>query len=479
MEPLEMWRQYWVVVIVKRATFLISFAGNYSTESFRQKGVITVNSRSKNSLDTDSSGSEANLGADSRWELAQRIIISPYFAKSGRLQDFLLYVCRCAMENRIDEISEQKIGERVFGRAPDYNPNEDNIVRSQARLLRQKLDAYFTGEGEQEPIILKIPKGGYTPEFVERRAPAPAEPAESGAAGYSQWRTPVVRGLLAAVAALVTAVIVLAWSLGRQQESSLPPSSSSSSSVMSLWSQLFGANLTTTIIVPDHTFAMVQEATNQHVDLATYLRRSSKPEHENLRQLEKILPAFSIRRYTTFDGVSTAVRVSQLADQFGGNVVVRYARDMTLRELSPGHVVLIGRPLSNLWNEMFESKLNFRFYSDLERNVIICQNRAPQPGEQSEYLPLDEGAKRTVYASISFLPNLNNGGNALIIAGNSSGSQEIAAEFATNEKSLKTFTDKIRQGGDHIPYFELLIRTITLAGVAQESEVLAYRIFKQ
>jgi hypothetical protein len=478
MEPSEMRLQYWFVMIVKRATFLISFASNYSTESFRQKGVITVNSRSKTSLDPTSSGLEPSLEADSRWKLAQRIIISPHFAKSGRLQDFLLYVCRCAMENRIDEISEQRIGERVFGRAPDYNPNEDNIVRSQARLLRQKLDAYFAGEGEQEPIILRIPKGGYAPEFVERPAPAPAEQAEAVAAANSQWRTPVVRGLLAAVAALVTVVVALAGLLGRQQESSLPLSPSSSS-VKTLWSQLFSANLTTTIIVPDHTFAMVQEASNQHVDLATYLRRSSKPEHENLRQLEKILPAFSIRRYTTFDGVSTAVRVSQLAEQFSGRVVVRYARDMTLRELSPGHVVLIGRPLSNLWNEMFESKLNFHFYSDLERNLIICRNRSPQSGEQSEYLAVNEGAKRTVYASVAFLPNLNNNGNAMIIAGNSSGSQEIAAEFATNEKLLKTFTDKIQQGGDRLPYFELLIRTTTLAGVAQEPEVLAYRVFKQ
>jgi len=421
---------------------------------------------------------EPDLETDSRWELTQRIINSPHFVKSGRLQDFLLYVCRCALENRIDEISEQRIGERVFERGANYNPNEDNIVRSHARLLRRKLEAYFASEGEQEPVILRIPKGGYAPEFVERDAPAHAGPAESGATANSQWRTPVVRGLLAVVAALVTVIIVLAWSLGRQVESPLP-SSPSSPAVRALWSQLFSANLQTTIIAPDHTFAMVQEASNQHVDLATYLRRSSKPEHENLRQLEKILPAFSIRRYTTFDGVSTAVRVSQLAEQFGGRVVVRYARDMTLRELSPGHVVLIGRPLSNLWNEMFENKLNFHFYSDLQRNLIICQNRSPQPGEQAEYLPVDEGAKRTVYASISFLPNLNNGGNALIIAGNSSGSQEIAAEFVTNEKLLKAFTDKIRQGEDRLPYFELLIRTVTLAGVAQESEVISYRILKQ
>src|SRR5262245_13329042 len=110
---------------------------------------------------------EPNLDNDPRWVLTQRIISSPHFVKSSRLQDFLLYVCRCALENRLDEISEQRIGERVFERAPDYNPNDDNIVRSQARLLRRKLEDYFASEGEQEPVILRIPKGGSSPEFVE------------------------------------------------------------------------------------------------------------------------------------------------------------------------------------------------------------------------------------------------------------------------------------------------------------------------
>jgi hypothetical protein len=444
-----------------------------------------VNSRSKPLVDTSASGLRPNaetspdpsLEMDQRWELVQRIVISQHFVKSARLQDFLLYVCRCALENRIDEISEQRIGERVFARGVDYNPNEDNIVRSQARLLRQKLEVYFATEGEHEPVILRIPKGGYAPEFVERSIPAPAEPAASPALIQSPWRTPLVRGLLTAVAALVSVVIILAWSLIRPQELSSSPAPLSPS-VQALWSQLFSAHLSTTVIVPDHTLAMVQEASDQHIDLATYLRRSPPPEHENLRRLEQILPSFSIRRYTTFDGASTAVRVSQLAEHFRGKVVVRYARDMTLRDLSPGHVVLIGRPLSNLWNEMFETKLNFRFYSDLQRNVIICQNRSPQPGEQSEYLPVDEGAKRTVYASVAFLPNLNNGGNTLIIAGNSSGSQEVATEFVSNEKLLGAFTSKLGKWSGRLPYFEVLLRTITLAGVAQEPEVKAYRILE-
>src|SRR5262249_38398713 len=217
-----------------------------------------VNSRSKNSLDTGAdrleSNLEPNLDKDSRWALTQRIINSPHFVKSSRLQDFLLYVCRCALENRVDEISEQRIGERVFERGPNYNPNEDNIVRSQARLLRQKLDAYFASEGANETLILRIPKGGYAPEFVERSVQAPAEPAEPAAPAHSQWRTPVVRGLLSAVAALVIVVMILAWLLERAKESPAP--SASRSTVDALWSQLFSADLTTTVIVPDHTFAM-------------------------------------------------------------------------------------------------------------------------------------------------------------------------------------------------------------------------------
>ena len=78
---------------------------------------------------------DPSLEADPRWQLVQRIVTSQHFVKSARLQEFLLYVCRCALEDRGSEISEQKIGERVFQRPPDYSPNEDNIVRSQARLF--------------------------------------------------------------------------------------------------------------------------------------------------------------------------------------------------------------------------------------------------------------------------------------------------------------------------------------------------------
>src|SRR5271155_3458472 len=87
---------------------------------------------------------------DARWELLERVLASPKFARSPRLSEFLRYVCECALSGRADEISEQQIGVQVFKRPANYNSNDDSIVRSHARLLRQSLDLYFDQQGRSE-----------------------------------------------------------------------------------------------------------------------------------------------------------------------------------------------------------------------------------------------------------------------------------------------------------------------------------------
>jgi len=420
---------------------------------------------------------DPTLEMDPRWQLVQRITKSKHFVKSARLQDFLLYVCRCNLAGHNDEINEQRIGERVFQRSAHYNPTEDNIVRSHARLLRQKLQKYFDSEGESEPLLLVIPKGGYSPEFVQRPKESSLE-TPAAAPVNSLRRTSLVRSLFIAIAALAAVTVFQSWLLFKSKarpseveaQAPLPPS------VNALWSPLFSQGLPTTVIVPDSTFGMLQEATNQPVDLATYLRRSPVAENQKVKEIERTLRGFSIRRYTTFDSVSTAAKITELASQFHFRSAVRYARDMTLGEFSPGNVVLIGRPLTNPWTAMFEPKLNFQFHSDLGRDMAICVNQSPQAGELAEYLPIEEGAKRTVYAAVAFIPNLNDAGSVLIIAGTSSGAQGMAAEFLTTEHLLSPFIDRLPRTQNRVPFFEVLLRTVTLAGVAQEPEVIAYRV---
>src|ERR1700730_11865697 len=103
---------------------------------------------------------------DIRWELVQRVIETPHLISSARLRDFLLHVTACAIRETPEEATEQQIGIQVFQRSPGFNSSEDSIVRSQARLLRLKLSAYFNAEGASEPLIIEIPKGHYLPVFL-------------------------------------------------------------------------------------------------------------------------------------------------------------------------------------------------------------------------------------------------------------------------------------------------------------------------
>jgi hypothetical protein len=411
------------------------------------------------------------------WDLVQRIANSEQFTKSPKVRDFLLYVCRALLEERVGDINEQRIGERVFGRAENYNPSEDNIVRSQARILRQKLETYFASEGAHEPFVLQIPKGGYVPELVERCSPVKAVPLPSLpmlAPARKRW----INNSNVALAALSLAVIGLAWALIRAKENPVRPVSDAPSKlVFSLWSQLFNDKMATTIVVPDHTFALMREASGQPLDLQTYLKRSIPQETDGSKHLNDLFrfPQFADRRYTTFDSVSSAVRLKQLAEKFpNSRVAVRYARDITLRDVSPGHVIFIGRPFSNPWEDLFEAKLNFRCQVDPKLKQWVWWNAAPRPGEQTEYVP-ERGPRRIdTYASVAFVSNLSKG-NVVILAGSNSGSQESAADFTTTERLLAKLAAKIGQPQGRFPHFDALLRTTTIDGVSQEPALVAFR----
>src|SRR5579863_9274304 len=103
-----------------------------------------------------------------REELVRRVASSSTFERSPRLRAFFLHVCRCALDNKPEAATEQQVGICVYDRPPGYNPNEDNIVRSQARLLRMKLEHHFSNEGKEETLVITIPKGRYLPVFETR-----------------------------------------------------------------------------------------------------------------------------------------------------------------------------------------------------------------------------------------------------------------------------------------------------------------------
>lgn len=184
--------------------------------------VVQTDGREKSILLSTESSLE---GTDLREELVRRVVSSSTFEKSPKLRAFLQYVCRCAIENEPAATTEQQIGIHVFGRSPGYNPNEDNIVRSQARLLRLKLEHHFAYEGKDEPLVITIPKGRYLPTFETRFHESEqlvSRTTESPTLPESRPRRQSFFGIAALSAVFVlTIVMILAMSLRSRQSRSI------------------------------------------------------------------------------------------------------------------------------------------------------------------------------------------------------------------------------------------------------------------
>lgn len=163
-------------------------------------------------------------GDDVRRQL-DRLLASAVFANAGRMSRFLKFVVEQTLAGEGDRLKEYVIGVEVFDRDASYDPRLDSIVRVEAARLRSKLAEYYAGDGRDDTIVLKLPKGGYAsiatlePRSVATNGTAAtkggasaalsAAPAEQAAQQpqRARWRW-ALGGVVAAVAATV---VILSW----------------------------------------------------------------------------------------------------------------------------------------------------------------------------------------------------------------------------------------------------------------------------
>jgi hypothetical protein len=418
---------------------------------------------------------------DPRWELVQRVAASTGFRKAARVRDFLLYVCARALEQHTEEITEQQVGTHVFGRPAGYNPGDDNVVRAQARVLRTKLEQYFGGEeGHSEPILITIPKGTYVPVFEPRPAAAsiigiPPAIATSPAA-VRRFSLPVV--VLSAL--VIVLICVCGWLTANRASSS---HSSVATSFTALWDAVMSNDQQTVIAISDHTYGLLQEAAGRPMPLSEYLGGDYATEAKKLSEtsgLESIVPGFSQLHLTGLYSVTDVGLLAALRPQAAARSKVSSARYLHMQDFNSSNAILIGTQHTNPWVELFNRNLNFQFEWDFAGKNNYCVNRSPRAGEQPEYRASVSGAIRTVYGGVAFVPTLTRRGNVLLIFGTSMAGNEISAGFIANEKLCRPFLDRLMaESGGKLPYFEVLLKTTSVASQASEPEVVAYRTVAQ
>ena len=143
------------------------------------------------------------LNANEIREVVERACCSPALAGAPRLQRLLRFLAEATVEG--DPPKETFIGMLVFGRAPDYDPKADSVVRTEVRRLRLKLAEHYTGLGADERTRIEIPKGAYALRFERRAAEEP--PVDVKPAFVRGWR----RAAGVAVILIPCAVATVSW----------------------------------------------------------------------------------------------------------------------------------------------------------------------------------------------------------------------------------------------------------------------------
>lgn len=432
-------------------------------------------------------------------DLVERIVRSSLFAKSPRLSDFLQYVCRLAEQGRCSEINEQTIGAAVFGRDPDYDPTIDSIVRSHASRLRHRLRDYFETEGAQEPNILTIPKGSYVPWVEPRPNVSPAEEtivsrsqvgvstnlktAETQPRAFTlpitERQSPGARGshartirslqisLLVVGMIAVAAMGALLFGMHRRQLHTPHHISTD---------LLRGGSGKTLVVGSDSALVILQHMTQRPVSLDSYtsheyLQDVASPELP-VDQMRKL----ATRRYMPVIDNSIYTEVVRQFTEENRSVSFRYARDLRPEELKQGDAILLGSRESNPWVQLFEPAMNFYFQDNLRTGVATLQNRHPEPGEQPFYDMSGSGSDHVVYGLVAYRPNLSRSGDVLILEGLTMAGTQTASDFLLDSSSLQLFLAQIRKRDGSIPHFELLLRSVSVAGESSKVEAVAYRV---
>jgi serine/threonine-protein kinase len=112
---------------------------------------------------------EAKLDTHAVKTQLDRLLLSKTFKTSPRLREFLKVTALLTCEGRESEISQFLIATVVFKRPAElFDPQIDPIVRVEAARLRAKLREYYETQGQDDPILVQYPKGGYIPCFDSR-----------------------------------------------------------------------------------------------------------------------------------------------------------------------------------------------------------------------------------------------------------------------------------------------------------------------
>jgi hypothetical protein len=378
--------------------------------------------------------------AEIKRELEQVLAAAP-FANSKRYPAFLRFVVDKTLHGRAEELKERTLGVEIFNRPPDYDSNNDTIVRVTAGEVRRRLADYYNRAGSAHPVQISLPLGSYVPDFfrIEPRvletktevigASSPArEQGLSAAPARRSWHRLVI-SLSAVVVAL------LSFFLWRRP---------SQTTVESFWQNL---GSTAVILSPG---TIVTSGTPP-------VARLGDSTHDSV-----------------WVSVESNLAIARITHMFGAqhrDFAIQPTASLTLTDLRAHPVVLIGG-FNNNWTLRLTEKLRFHFCpKDAGRYFMDRQNTAKvwQSHSNAEERILD-------YALVAKFHDSLVDNTVYVVAGLNKGGTDAASEFVTSERYLDSLGQKLPKGWEN-RNVEVILETHSFANRNSAPQIVATHVW--
>ena len=408
---------------------------------------------------------------DARWALVDRIAASPHFRASARLREFLFYIADCAIRNAPEEATEQQIGFRVFHRSPGYNSSEDSIVRTHARLLRQKLAAYYLDQGLDEDLVVEVPKGHYLPVFAPRTLTVrlPGEPVTEDIGIVVETpsgmvlppptlgmapkqarigllrRRPGLAGLI-----LLLALVGIVGSLWMRR----PPTTA----VERFWRPFFNGEPPLLVF----SNALFVGDSKSGLSYASQLPEGQKPADRDL-----------VDTYTGIGELSAVYTLTSLFDAHHAHFILKRSRLMTWDEAKVKNLIFIGSTAENPSLSALQSTREFTITASHDFAGYV--NHHPKPGEPAIY-SRPERPLTNDYAILALLPGMQPGERILIFSGLNTFGTQAAVEFVCRPETVAELLRQVTGSKGEIRPFEALIETTITGGVPVQAKLVTVHL---
>lgn len=381
--------------------------------------------------------------------VTERVSNGAQLAASPKLREFLNYIVDCALRECPEDASEQQIGVNVFGRKPGYNSSEDSIVRSQARLLRQKLASFFKEEGASEPITIEIPKGHYLPVFKKRSIDETSLPAVASALSLATVTAPERRGRIS----LGILFLLVALAAGLALGYALPRRGVASAQLRDpLWAPFLSQDQPPLVIYSNPVFR-------------------GAPLKDGLR----LLPpgtASNAPEDDTYTGTGEAQAIYTLTrffDRANRDFVLKRSRLVTWDDAKSRNLVFLGAATQNTALAELPTATHFVIRLDSNAHGYVS-NEHPLAGEPHEFAT--DGSDE--YAIVALLPGLAPSTRILAFTGLTTVGTQSAVEFALDPMHRADLAK--RAGVDHgmARPFEALLQVHVRRNVGLDAEVVSF-----